>query len=178
MADHASAARPYAKAVFELAQENKSFEAWGVALNKLAAISKDESFGDLINDPRVTQNKVLELLVELMGGELPEGGKNFLQLILKNRRTDALQDVAQQFNALVAKAQATINAQVVSAKALSKEQRAALTTALEARLGLKVELEETVEASLVGGAIVKAGDLVIDGSAKGRLEKLTTALMR
>jgi F-type H+-transporting ATPase subunit delta len=79
---------------------------------------------------------------------------------------------------LVAKAKKLVNAQVITAKALSAEQKKSLAVALEAKLGLKVTIEETVDTSLMGGAIVKAGDLVIDGSAKGRIEKLTTALMR
>lgn len=178
MADNASLARPYAKALFELAQETKSFAAWGDALNKLALIAADEQFSGLINDPKVSQSNVLNLLLDLMGNDLPEGGKNFLELLLKNRRTLALADIATQFAERVARAEASVNAQVLTAHALSDAQRSALAAALEARLGLKVVLEETVDTSLLGGAIVKAGDMVIDGSAKGRLEKLTTALMR
>ena len=101
-----------------------------------------------------------------------------MKLLVKNDRLIALTDVQQQFSDLVAKAQASVNAEVITAKALTDDQKSSLASALESRLGLKVQLEETVDASLVGGAIVKAGDLVIDGSAKGRLEKLTSALMR
>ena len=178
MADNASTARPYAKAIFELAQENKAFAAWGDALNKLAFIAEDEQFSALIHDPKVSHSNVLNLLLELMGKDLPKGGENFLQLLLKNRRTEALPDISTQYAERVARAEASVNAQVFTAHALSAAQRKALEGALEARLGLKVVLEETVDTSLLGGAIVKAGDMVIDGSAKGRLEKLTTALMR
>ena len=178
MADNASIARPYAKAVFDLAQETGSFESWDTALGHLAAISQDESFSALVTDPRVDAAKVTELLTDLAKDVLPEGGANFVKLLVKNDRLIALADVQQQFSDLVAKAQASVNAEVITAKALTEDQKSSLASALESRLGLKVQLEETVDASLVGGAIVKAGDLVIDGSAKGRLEKLTTALMR
>ena len=178
MADSASAARPYAKALFELAQEGEAFDQWGQALTKLSAIAMEPSFAALVNDPKVSQDSLLALLTELMGNDLPAGGDNFLQLVLKNQRVGALADIAAQFEALVAAAQSTLNAQVHTAMALTDEQRQALTQALETRLGLSVVLEEIVEPTLIGGAIVKAGDLVIDGSAQGRLEKLTTALMR
>jgi len=118
------------------------------------------------------------LLIDLAKDALPEGGTNLVNLLVQNDRLGALAEIEQQFGDLVAKAKASVNAEVITAMALTDDQKSALSSALEARLGLKVQLEETVDASLVGGAIVKAGDLVIDGSAKGRIEKLTTALMR
>jgi F-type H+-transporting ATPase subunit delta len=89
-----------------------------------------------------------------------------------------LADIEELYKELVAKAQKAVNAQVLSAIALTDTQKTSLIEALEARLGLKVNLDETVDTSLVGGAIVKAGDLVIDGSARGRIEKLSSTLMR
>jgi F-type H+-transporting ATPase subunit delta len=178
MADNASIARPYAKAVFDLAQETDSFSEWAVALDNLAAISQDESFSTLISDPRVDGSKVAELLTDLIKDSLPEGGVNFVNLLVQNDRLLALEDIQQQFGELVDKAQALVNAEVLTAIALTDDQKTSLTTALETRLGMKVNIEETIDASILGGAIVKAGDLVIDGSAQGRLEKLTTALMR
>ena len=178
MADNASIARPYAKAVFDLAQETSSYESWASALEQLATISQDDSFSALVNDPRVDSVKTAELMADLAKDVLPEGGTNLINLLVQNDRLSALADIQQQFGDLVAKAQASVNAEVVTAMALTDEQKSSLAAALEARLGLKVELEETVNADLVGGAVIKAGDLVIDGSAKGRIEKLTTALMR
>ncbi|MCL4131698.1 UNVERIFIED_CONTAM: hypothetical protein GTU68_042510 [Idotea baltica] len=178
MADNASIARPYAKAVFDLAQETNSFSEWSTALVQLAAISNDEDFSTLVNDPRIEDSRIADLLVDLGKESLPEGGANLVTLLVKNGRVGALADIEEQFNELVAKAQSSINAQVTTAMALTEDQKSSLASALEARLGLKVKLEETVDTNLVGGAIVKAGDLVIDGSAKGRIEKLTTALLR
>jgi F-type H+-transporting ATPase subunit delta len=178
MADSASVARPYAKAIFDLANEADSFDGWSIALAKLASISGDEQFSSLVADPRVEAVRISDLLVELVGDDLPEGGSNLISLLVKNERLGALSGIEQQFNELVAQAKASINAEVITAKALTDEQKAKLSAALEARLGLKVSLEETIDSALIGGAIVKAGDLVIDGSAKGRIEKLSTALLR
>lgn len=178
MADNASIARPYAKAVFDLAQETNSFEIWSAALAQLSAISGDEEFSALVNDPRVDASRLSNLLIDLTKDVLPEGGTNLVNLLVQNDRLHALSDVEQQFADLVAKAQASVNAEVITAMALTEDQKSSLSSALEARLGLKVKLEETIDASLVGGAIIKAGDFVIDGSAKGRIEKLTTTLLR
>lgn len=178
MADNASIARPYAKAVFDLAQETDSFEAWTTALNQLTAIGNDESFMMLVNDPRFEGAKIVELINDLAQDTLPAGGSNLVNLLVQNDRLSAMPDIGQQYADLVAKAQALVNAEVVTAMALSEAQKSSLISALEDRLGMKVELAETVDSGLVGGAIIRAGDLVIDGSAKGRIEKLTTALMR
>ncbi len=178
MADNASIARPYAKAVFELAQETNSFDDWSIALDHLAVISQDDGFVALVNDPRVEASKTAELLVDVAKDSLPEGGANFINLLVQNDRLLALEDINEQYGELVAKAKALVNAKVTTALPLTADQKTSLTSALEARLGMKVEIDENVDPSIVGGAIVQAGDLVIDGSAKGRLSKLTSALMR
>ena len=178
MVEKASIARPYAKAVFELAQETSSFDEWSHGLNQLAMISDNQEFNQLANDPRVDQKAIVELLIELGGDKLPKTANNFVQLLIKNDRLDALINIKQIYEELVANAQSMVTAEVVTALPLKKDQKSALQNALEARLGLKVSLEETVDANLIGGAIVKAGDLVIDGSAKGRIDKLSTTLLR
>ena len=178
MADNASIARPYAKAVFDLAQEASAFDAWAPALEQLAVISNDGDFNALVSDPRVEGARIAELLTDLTKDSLPEGGVNFINLLVQNDRVELLSDINQQYTDLVAKAQALVNAEVVTAKPLTEDQKSSLAVALEQRLGMKVKLAETVDAGLIGGAIIKAGDLVIDGSAKGRIEKLTTKLMR
>lgn len=178
MADNASIARPYAKAVFDLAQQENAFDAWTAALEQLAVISNDADFSALVSDPRVEGAKVAELLTDLAKDSLPEGGANLIKLLVQNDRVQSLVDINQQYTDLVAKANALVNADVITAKPLTEDQKSSLAAALEQRLGLRVQLEETVDADLIGGAIIKAGDMVIDGSAKGRIEKLTTALMR
>lgn len=178
MADNATIARPYAKAVFDYAQESNSFDEWTAVLAQLAAISNDESFSALVSDPRIEDSKVTELLIDLTKDVLPNGGTNFITLLVQNERLGSLVDVQQQYTDLVSIAKAIVTANVTTAIALTDDQKSSLTTALETRLGQKVVLEETVDPTLIGGAIVKTGDLVIDGTAKGRIEKLTTALMR
>jgi len=178
MADNATIARPYAKAVFDYAQESNSFDDWTAALSHLCAISNDDDFSMVVTDPRVENSKITDMLVDLTKDALPEGGTNLINLLVQNERLDALDDIQSQYADLVAKAKAIVTAEVTTAIALTEDQKSSLTQALEKRLGQKVVIEETVDADLVGGAIVKTGDLVIDGTAKGRIEKLSTTLLR
>ncbi len=178
MADNASIARPYAKAVFDLAQESNAFDAWASAIDQLCVVSNDADFSALVSDPRVEAAKVTELLTDLAKDSLPEGGANFVNLLVQNDRLGSLNDINEQYAGLVAKAKALVSAEVITAMALTADQKSSLAAALETRLGLKVELQETVDPELIGGAVIRAGDLVIDGSAKGRVEKLTSALLR
>jgi len=177
MADYASIARPYAKAIFELAKESKSYADWTNVLSNAATATEDEDFQALIADPKVNKEKLTDLLVEI-SGDMPEGGLNFFKLIVQNDRILALPEVTANYKELVAKINESVEAEVITAMALTDSQKKALSDSLESKLGLKVSLLETVDPDLIGGAVVKAGDLVIDGSAKGRIEKLATTLAR
>jgi len=178
MAGTSSLARPYARAVFELAQDAGDFKSWSEALAFLAALVNDESIQDLLNNPRVETERLQELLDDLCGDRVPEGGRNLVRLMLDNDRLSLLPDVAAQYDTLRAEAEGTVEAEVRSAKPLSDEQKSQLSAALEKRLGRKVNLTVQKDDSLLGGAVIRAGDLVIDGSARGRLEKLASALQR
>ena len=136
MADNATIARPYAKAVFDYAQESNSFDEWTTALDQLAVISVDESFSAVVNDPRVEDSKVTQLLIDLSKDVLPAGGTNFITLLVQNERLDSLQDVQQQYADLVANAKAIVTADVTTAIALSEDQKSSLIQALEQRLSL------------------------------------------
>ena len=176
MADNASIARPYAKAVFDLATETSTQDDWSSVLESLTAIAEDEEFGKAVNSPQVKPEQIEELILGVLGDKLPEGGNNFVKLLTQNGRLESLPDVQQQYTLLLAESRKSIEAEVLTARPLSADQKTNLTDALQTRLGVAVSLVETVDESLIGGAIVKAGDLVIDGSARGRVEKLTIAL--
>ena len=178
MADNASIARPYAKAVFSLAEDAAAHEAWQAALARLSAISADDEFAALVSDPKIDSQRLTALMVDLAGDDLPDGAKNFINLLVQNDRVEALPSIQAQYIELVAQARAEVTAEVITAMPLNDEQRSSISSALEQRLGLKVKLEETIDADLVGGAVIKAGDMVIDGSVKGRIEKLSSALLR
>ena len=176
MADNASIARPYAKAVFDLATETNQHDDWTNALDALAAIANDDDFVDVAASPQIKAEQLEKLVIDIVGDKLPNGGENFVKLLAQNDRLEALPGVQQQYSLLLAESRKSIEAEVLTARPLSDDQKTKLTEALQTRLGVTVSITETVDESLVGGAIVKAGDLVIDGSAKGRVEKLAIAL--
>jgi F-type H+-transporting ATPase subunit delta len=176
MADNASIARPYAKAVFDLATEAGNQDDWSVALKSLAAVAEDETFSTFVNSPQVKADEIEELLTNVVGKQLPAGGDNFIKLLTQNNRLDILPELQQQYAMLVLQSRKSVEAEVVSARPLSAEQKNKLVDALKERLGVAVSITESVDETLIGGAIIKAGDLVIDGSAKGRVEKLAIAL--
>lgn len=178
MADNASIARPYARAVFALASEANNHDAWTQALDLIASVVADESVADLLGSPQVKRDQLIDLLNSVCGDRLPEGGDNLVRLLVQNDRLETVADIQQQYVDLVAQAKQSINAEVFTAQALSEQQREKLIDALQTRLGVSVTLTESVDEELLGGAIVKAGDLVIDGSARGRIEKLASALNR
>ncbi|MBS1270524.1 MAG: ATP synthase subunit delta [Gammaproteobacteria bacterium] len=178
MAGMSSLARPYAQAVFGLAKESKDYESWSDALVFLAALVSDASIRDLIDNPRVDREALAKLFDGLCAERVPEGGRNLVRLMAANERLTAMPEVASQYQAMRAEAEGTIDAEVLSAKPIGDERAAVLSKALEKRLGRKVNLTVREDDSLVGGAVIRAGDLVIDGSARGRLEKLASALQR
>ena len=173
-----SIARPYAQAIFDLAKEDDAYDHWLEGLSMAAIVAEDEAVVALVADPAVSNDDLHALLVDICGESLPKGGDNFLKLLVQNDRVESLPGIAAQFAELVDSERRTVTADVVSAQQLTGEQRKDLLDALESRLGRTVSLVESIDESLMGGAIVRAGDLVIDGSASGRLGKLAAVLAR
>jgi F-type H+-transporting ATPase subunit delta len=176
MSENASIARPYAQAVFEMARESGNYEVWSGALSALAALAQEPQVSGLFAHPRVARDALAGVLIELCGDRLDEAGRNLVRLLARNRRLGALEAIAQQYELLRAEAERTIQAQVESALPVSDDHQQRIAEALEKRLGRRVELSVSTDASLIGGAVIRAGDLVIDGSVRARLEKLAAAV--
>ena len=176
MAETTTIARPYAQAAFELARADNALPAWAEMLNFAAGVASDAQMAALISSPRLTRRQIAELFVGVCGERLDAQGHNFIRLLADNRRLYALPEIAALFQVLRAQAEGVIEAEMISAQPVSDAQRAQVTAALKARLRREVTLTCTTDASLLGGAVIRAGDLVIDGSARGKLAKLATAL--
>ncbi len=158
MSENASIARPYAQAVFEMAREGGNYAAWSDALGTLADLAKEPQVSGLFAHPQVARDALAGIL------------------IARNRRLGALEAISQQYELLRAEAERTIQARVESALPVSDDHQRRIAEALEKRLGRRVELSVSTDASLIGGAVIRAGDLVIDGSVRARLEKLAAAV--
>ncbi len=176
MSEAASIARPYARALFEVAQEGNIIDSWSQALGSMAAVAANGEVLALLNNPQVGDEGLYPLFVEAAGEGCGAEVKNLVQLMVVNRRLRAMPEVAQQFEQLRSEAESTIEAQLITAKPVNDEQQAELAEALSKKMGREVTLRTEVNEELIGGAIIRAGDWVIDGSVKAQLESLATAI--
>ena len=132
----------------------------------------------MLGSPKLPKSQLAQIFIELVGQELGDRGANFIRLLAENRRLGLLPEIAQGFEQLRADAERTIEATVRSASPLGDQERAALAQALKKRLDREVTLKCETDPRLIGGAVIRAGDLVIDGSVRGKLERLGLALAR
>lgn len=175
MAEASSLARPYAKAVFELAQQAGSFDDWSQRLQALAQVTENDTVQQAIAAPGVDQQQLVEAITAAAGSEDAQL-RNLVALLAENGRLTASADMAEQYEALRAEAEKVTQAEVVSAAELSDAQRDAIAARLKEKLGTDVALTTSIDEALIGGAIVRAGDLVIDGSVRAKLERLASSL--
>ena len=176
MAEKATIARPYAKAAFESARQHSALERWSKVLATASSVVQDERVAGLLSSPRVTPEQLSGLIADIVGGDLDEQTRNFLATLASNRRLALLPEIASMYEGLRAEAENTADVQVVSAVELNEAQKQRLAQALKKRLKREVRLHCEVDASLIGGAIVRAGDFVIDGSLKARLDRLAVEM--
>lgn len=176
MAERQTTARPYAEAVFAHARERDRLGAWSATLAFLAAVAADENMTRLAVDPRLERERFRELFLSICGARVDAEGANFVRLLIENRRLSLLPEIVTLFEQLKAAAEARIEASVVSAFALEPAQIAGIEAGLKRRFGRDVHLTAQVDPALVGGIVIRAGDLVIDGSVRSRLAELATYL--
>ncbi len=176
MAEKATIARPYARAAFEFAQAGGNLRQWSESLAVAAAVVSDASFARLLNHPRIKPTQLVELIADVAGSQLDSSVRNFISTLAQNRRLGLLPYIASMYEVLRAEVEGMADVEVISAVPLEAAQQQRLTTALQTRLKRTVRLHCSVDASLMGGAIVRSGDLVIDGSVKERLARLASTL--
>lgn len=177
MAEKTTVARPYAQAIFDLARSKQgALGDWSTTLQLAVAVVADPQTQRLINHPRVRKEQIQSLILDVGGVGFSLQAQNFIKVLIENRRLSLLPEIAAQYELYRAEAERTITAEVVSAFPVSNEQQAKIAAALKKRLGREVSLNCTVDEALLGGAIIRAGDLVIDGSITGQLTKLANAL--
>jgi F-type H+-transporting ATPase subunit delta len=176
MAERATVARPYAKAAFAWARDNGRLDAWSGWLGTARAVVTSSEFRAFESSPGVGRQQLKELVANVCGDALDANGRALLDLLAENDRIDYLPEIATHFDELKAEHQNVADVEVVSAAALNDAQQQRLTQALRARLRRDVRLHCTVDPSLIGGAVVRSGDLLIDGSLANKLQRLGTEL--
>lgn len=179
MSNTTTIARPYAKAIFEYALAVQKLAQWSEILQTLAAVVLDEKMSQFIANPVVTAEQQIELLMSLfakVGVNEKAAIQNLVVLLTGNKRLMLLPDIKVLFDSLRAEQEKTLQVEVYSFSELSSAQQAKLISSLSHRLQRQVTLDLRIDKSLLGGAVVHAGDLVIDGSVRGKLNKLRTDL--
>jgi F-type H+-transporting ATPase subunit delta len=178
MSDLTTAARPYAKAVYDTAKETSSLEVWSDALTNLSAVISNPEVSERLESPDLAAVQKGELVIQVLGKNLSAQQQNLVRLMAENGRLKLMSSVAEQFEAARAKAENKIEAEVVSAFALSDDQTKALATTLKYKLGCDITITTSVDESLIGGVVIKAGDTIIDASMKSQLDSLALSLGR
>lgn len=178
MAEKTTIARPYAQAIFELALSQEVLPRWSEMLQLAAAVAADARVGALVGNPRVTKEELARLFLGICGDKLNPEAQNLIRLLVENDRMDVLTEIAALYETYRADAERTVAAQVISAFPVDAVQQQQIAAMLKQRLGREVTLSCKTDKSLLGGAIIRAGDLVIDGSVTGQLAKLQVALAR
>ena len=176
MAELSTLARPYAKAAFEYAASANDLQGWSENLEVIAAVAQQQAVVKLLSSPSYTAAQQAEKTIEICGDAVTDEIGRFLRVLAENRRLQLLPQIYQQFEVLKANREKTVEVNVVSATEISTEQQNKLASALSAKLERDVNMQVSVDDSLIGGAVVRAGDTVIDGSIRGRLAKLAEAL--
>ena len=176
MAERRTTARPYAEAAFALARDAGRLKPWSEMLGLLATVVGDAGLQRLLDDPRLARERLAALIIEIGGRHFDAAAQNFVRLLADNRRLALLPEIVALYEMRRAKAEAIVEADVTSAYDLSDAERRKIGEALKRRLGREVRVIAQVDASLLGGIVVRAGDLVIDGSVRGRIAALATHL--
>ncbi|MDR2213334.1 MAG: F0F1 ATP synthase subunit delta [Pseudomonadales bacterium] len=169
-------ARPYAKAAFETAEAAGALTEWSQALGLAAALTQEEKVATFLNQPELGWERQAATLLELADSGLDGKQRNFISLLASNQRLALLPETVRLYEELKAERERTVDVEVVSAFALDEEQTQALAGTLKTRLRREVKLSASVDQSLIGGVIVRAGDLVIDASVRGKLNKLSETM--
>ncbi|CAM2770349.1 F0F1 ATP synthase subunit delta [Vibrio ordalii] len=175
MSDLTTIARPYAKAAFDFAAEKQQLDQWGQMLAFATEVAKNEQMHELLTSS-VSASKLAETFIAICGEQFDVYGQNLLKVMAENGRLKALPEVSEQFLALKQEHEKQMDVEVISATELSDEQLVNISTKLELRFKRKVQLNCSIDETLLGGVIIRAGDLVIDNSARGRLNRLSDAL--
>jgi F-type H+-transporting ATPase subunit delta len=174
MSNALTLARPYARAAFGLAREHGRLPQWSNLLGFTASIAADARVQTLLGHPKLTLDDTLGLL--LPSGEVDPNFRQYLAVLADNRRLALLPEIAAQYEQLRSEAERVVNVTVTSATPMAATEVDTLTQALKRRFGSEIALTQAVDAELIGGAVIDAGDVVIDGSLRGKLARLQTAL--
>jgi F-type H+-transporting ATPase subunit delta len=176
MAELSTLARPYAKAAFEYARDKNELSPWSEQLATAAAVTRDSTMGAVLNNPALTAEQQAQTLCDVCGDTLGAEARNYIAILATNKRLALLPEINALFAQYKANQEKSVDVEVVSAFDLADAARDKLAGALGKKLEREVKVRTSTDSNLLGGVLIRAGDLVIDGSVRGRLNKLAEAL--
>lgn len=176
MAELSTLARPYAKAAFEYAVDADDLQGWSSSLALAGSVAQQESVSKLLSSPSTTAEQLASQFKGICGDQLLVGCQNFISILSENRRLQLLPQISAQFEMMKANREKAVDVEIISSHKLDDKQQQILSDALSNKLQRKVNLQVNIDKSLLGGAVIRAGDTVIDGSLRGRLTKLAESL--
>lgn len=178
MANLSSIARPYALAAFEYARDAKQLAEWKAFLMTAAMVTRHPSVQRLLANPEVTSDKLYSLYEHALTKMLTQEGKNFLRLLAQKRRLNALPEIVEAYGRHIAALEQVSTARVITAVESNEIFQHALAKALSKKTQREVQLLCEVDPDIIGGAIIHIGDNVIDGSVRGKLNRLLEFILR
>ena len=178
MSTLATLARPYARAAFELAQSQQALAGWSDMLSLASAMATEESMAGLLESPHVSNERVVDIMADAAGDAFDKRFRDFLSVLAANRRLPLLPQVTMLYQQFREEAEKRLSVKVVSAVPLDESQAGRMREALARRFECEIQLDNEIDAGVIGGAVVYAGDQVIDGSLRGRLQKLSNSLAK
>lgn len=176
MSELATLARPYAAAVFRKAKESAATEKWSQLLTLFSTIVSDEAMSAVLGNPKISRQDLLAAILDLCQGHIDEEGANFLKLLIHNDRMSLLPTIANLFEAYKADDEGYVEVDVYTAYEFSEAAQHQFAATLERALSKKIHMNITLDKSLIGGVLVRAGDKVIDGSIRGQLQQMRKTL--
>ena len=176
MEDASALARPYGMAAFKQAREEGNVKEWSNMLQLLVLIMQDATMRGLIANPKVNDQQLADLIIDVGGDGLSQTGMNLVRVMAENERLAEVAGVAAVFEQERDRTEGRSHVDVTSAFALTDKQQASIAESMSKRLGTEVSVSVTVDKSLIGGVVIRAGDTVIDASLRGRLAQLGQSL--
>jgi F-type H+-transporting ATPase subunit delta len=176
MAELSTLARPYARAAFEFARERGELPGWSAQLASVARVTLDAAMAQLLSNPALTAEQQAQTLKDVCGDAINGHGQNFVSILAGHKRLSLLPEISALFEQYKANQEKTVDVQVYSAFEVAEQTEQALAQVLKTKLEREVKVDTVVDKSLLGGVLIRAGDLVIDGSVRGKLNKLAEAM--
>lgn len=176
MAELSTLARPYAKAAFEYANAHGALAQWSSMFATLSGVAADGKVSQRLASPAFTAEQQTKLLLDLCGDTLDTAGANFVRTLAANKRLSLLPTIRELFEQFKAQQEKSVEVEITSAFELDAAMQEKLATALKSKLSRDVKVHASVDQSLIGGVLIRAGDTVIDSSVRGRLAKLAEAM--